>query len=79
MQFLLACSVDLAQLKQSLPEQEVPFSKLKLTKFLTIIEILRLVKGTVNGTVKGTESWLGCCRGDLTLKRGNGRGVFYSA
>ena len=68
------CSVDLAQLKQIefVSEQEVPsFSKVEFTKFLTLVEIVRL------GPVKGTKGWLGCGGSDLTLGRGNWHGVFY--
>lgn len=53
-------------------EQEVSsFSKVKFTKFLTLVEIVRL------GPVKGTKGWLRCGRSDLTLRRGKWRGVFY--
>jgi len=53
-------------------EQEVSaISILKFTKFLTLIEIVRL------SPVKGTKGWLGCSRSDLTLGRGKWRGVSY--
>lgn len=58
------CSVDLAQLKQT-------FSKFKFTKFLTLVEIVRL------GPEKGTKGELRCGRSDLTLRRGKWGRVFY--
>ena len=53
-------------------EQEVPtFNKVKFTKFLTLIGAVRLCP------VKGTDSWLGCGRSDLTLRGGKWRGDLY--
>ena len=57
--------------KTELVSKVPSFSKVKLMKLLTIIEIARL------GPVEGTGSWLGCSRGDLTLRSGKWPGVFY--